>query len=273
MALSENELSRAAQTLLRASEERKPIDPLTVTYPELTVEEAYRIQLIWVEQRLAAGRKVLGKKIGLTSPPMQQFLNVDEPDYGHLLDDMLIYQGEEIPMPRLLQPRIEGEIAFILEADLTGPGVMPMDVIRATAGVTAALEVIDSRVRDWKIKIQDTVADNASSAVFVLGSELIPLTGLDLRYVGFVMTKNGQLISTAAGAAVLGDPVQAVAWLANKMGEYGISLKAGEVILSGSAAAAIPVEVGDVFHLTVDRIGDIGTVFKDTPVINGISHQ
>jgi 2-keto-4-pentenoate hydratase len=262
MPLTNTKLSQAAQSLLRAAKTRIPIDPLTDTYPGITIEQAYGVQLNAMEKLLAEGRKVVGKKIGLTSPPMQQFLNVSEPDYGHLLDDMLIYQGEEIPMSRLLQPRIEGEIAFILERDLLGPGVNPMDVIRVTAGVTAALEIIDSRVRDWKIKIQDTVADNASSGVFVLGSKLIPLLGLDLRHVGFVMTKNGQLVSTGAGAAVLGDPVQAVAWLANKMGEYGISLKAGEIILSGSAAAALPVQSGDVFHLTVDRLGDVGTVFK-----------
>jgi 2-keto-4-pentenoate hydratase len=262
MAMKDTELAEAAEKLLAAAKDLKPIDPLTETYPQITVDEAYRVQLIWVEKRLAERRKVVGKKIGLTSVPMQQFLNVDEPDYGHLLDDMLIYQGEQIALSRLLQPRIEGEIAFVLEQDLVGPGIMPTDVVRATAGVIAALEIIDSRVRDWKIKIQDTVADNASSAVFVLGSKMIPLEGLDLRCVGFVMTRNGQVISTAAGAAVLGDPLQAVAWLANKMGEYGIPLKAGEVILSGSAAAAVPVQAGDVFHLTVDRLGDVETAFK-----------
>jgi 2-keto-4-pentenoate hydratase len=262
MAMKDTELAEAAEKLLAAAKDLKPIDPLTETYPQITVDEAYRVQLIWVEKRLAERRKVVGKKIGLTSVPMQQFLNVDEPDYGHLLDDMLIYQGEQIALSQLLQPRIEGEIAFVLEQDLVGPGIMPTDVVRATAGVIAALEIIDSRVRDWKIKIQDTVADNASSAVFVLGSKMIPLEGLDLRCVGFVMTRNGQVISTAAGAAVLGDPLQAVAWLANKMGEYGIPLKAGEVILSGSAAAAVPVQAGDVFHLTVDRLGDVETAFK-----------
>ena len=261
MPLNKTELSDAAQKLIGASKELKPIDPFTETYPEITVEEAYQIQLISVEARLAEGRKVVGKKIGLTSPAMQQMFNVNEPDYGHLLDDMLVYQGEEIRTSRLLQPRIEGEIAFILESDVEGPGVTPTDTIRATAGVTAALEIIDSRIRDWKIKIQDTVADNASSGAFVLGSRLVPLTGLDLRSVGFVMTKNGQLAATGAGAAVLGNPVQSVAWLANKMGEYQISLKAGDVVLSGAAAAAVPVQAGDSIHLTVDRIGDVGCFF------------
>jgi len=262
MALSEKSLSEVAQRLMVAARDRTAIDPLTETYPEITVEEAYRIQLITVEAWLAEGRKVIGKKIGITSPAIMQMFNVGEPDYGHLLDDMLVTEGEGLAITRLLQPRIEGEIAFILERDLKGPGITPADVIRATAGVTAALEIIDSRIRGWRIKIQDTVADNASSAAFVLGSKLTPLTGIDLRYVGFVMTKNGQLAGTAAGAAVLGSPLQSVAWLANKMGEYGISLRAGETILSGSAVAAVPVEAGDSIHLVVDRIGDVSCFFS-----------
>lgn len=261
MALNEKTLSEAAQRLIIAARNRKPVDPLTETYPEITVEEAYRIQLITVEAWLAQGRKVVGKKIGITSPAIQEMLNVSEPDYGHLMDHMLINEGEGLATTRLLQPRVEGEIAFILERDLNGPGITPVDVIRATAGVTAALEIIDSRIRDWKIKIQDTVADNASSAAFVLGSKLAPLADIDLRYVGFVMTKNGRLAATAAGAAVLGSPIQSVAWLANKMGEYGILLRAGETILSGSAVAAVPVEAGDSIHLVVDRIGDVSCFF------------
>lgn len=261
MALNEKTLSEAAQRLIIAARNRKPVDPLTETHPEITVEEAYRIQLITVEAWLAQGRKVVGKKIGITSPAIQEMLNVGEPDYGHLMDHMLINEGEGLAITRLLQPRVEGEIAFILERDLNGPGITPVDVIRATARVTAALEIIDSRIRDWKIKIQDTVADNASSAAFVLGSKLVPLADIDLRSVGFVMTKNGRLAATAAGAAVLGSPIQSVAWLANKMGEYGFSLKAGETILSGSAVAAVPVEAGDSIHLVVDRIGDVSCFF------------
>ena len=261
MALSDKELSNAAQRLIAAHNDGKPIEPLTESYPDISIEEAYRIQLITVQDRTKKGGKVVGKKIGLTSPAMQQMFNVNEPDYGHLFGDMLVYQGDELSASRLLQPRIEGEIAFVLERDLTGPGITPVDVIRATAGVTAALEIIDSRIGDWKIKIQDTIADNASSGAFVLGSKLVPLTGLDIRCVGFVMTKNGKLAATGAGAAVLGNPVQSVAWLANKMGEYQISLKAGEIILSGSAVAAVPVTAGDSIHLTVDRVGDVGCFF------------
>jgi len=262
LSLTKTQISEAAGALFAADQAKSPIDPLTTTYPEVSVEDAYRIQIVNVERRVSTGARIIGKKIGLTSPAMQQMFNVGEPDYGHLLDDMLVYQGVAIDASRLLQPRIEGEIAFVLERDLVGPGVTPTDVLRATGGVTAALEIIDSRIRDWKIKIQDTVADNASSALFVLGSELVSPRGIDLRNVGFVLTKNGRLVGTAAGAAVLGSPAQAVAWLANKMGEFGIPLKSGEIILSGAAAAAVPISGGDSVHLTVDRIGSVGCVFE-----------
>jgi len=262
MALTEQQIAEAAELLASALRNVKPVDPLTSTYADICVHDAYRIQLLNVEHRLTSGRKIVGKKIGLTSPAMQQMFNVLEPDYGHLFDDMLVYQGDCVRADRLLQPRIEGEIAFILERDLMGPGITPSEVLRGTAGVTAALEVVDSRIRDWNIKIQDTVADNASSGAFVLGSRMVPATSIDLRQVGFVMTKNGRLAGTGAGAAVLGSPAQAVAWLANKMGEYGIALKAGEIILSGAAAAAVPIKAGDSFHLIIDCIGDVGCFFE-----------
>ncbi|RJX33850.1 MAG: hypothetical protein C4525_08235 [Desulfarculus sp.] len=262
MALSKAELKQAADALLAAAEKAAPIAPLSDTYPGLTVDEAYQIQLLNVEHRLAQGRKVVGKKIGLTSPAMQEMFKVAEPDYGHLLEDMLAYQGQGLSCNRLLQPRIEGEIAFILKHDLEGPGVTPTDVLRATDGVAAALEIIDSRVRDWKIRIQDTVADNASSAALVVGARMVSPKKLDLRHVGFVLTKNGRLAGTGAGAAVLGSPAQSVAWLANKLGEYGIPLKAGEIILSGAAAAAVPVQAGDSIHLHVDRLGEVGCFFS-----------
>lgn len=262
MALSDKELSGVAQRLLTATRDRRPIEPVTKNYPEITVQEAYKIQILNVEARLSQGCKVVGKKIGLTSPAMQEMVGVDEPDYGHLLDDMFVYEGMGLDASQLLQPKIEGEIAFVLEKDLSGPGITSVDVLRSTAGVMASLEIIDSRIKDWQIKIQDTIADNASSAGFVLGSKLVPLANLDLRRVGFVMTKNGQLVGSGAGAAVLGNPVQSVAWLANRLADYGISLKAGEVILSGTPTAAVPVEAGDTIHLMVDRIGDVGCFFK-----------
>jgi 2-keto-4-pentenoate hydratase len=262
MALSKSQIQELADTLIKAAENVQPVEPLTETHPNISVDDAYRIQLEVVERRLSAGRRIVGKKIGLTSPAMQQMFGVGEPDYGHLFDNMVVYQGEAASLDGFLQPRIEGEIAFVLERDLKGPGVTPTDVQRATAGVVAAFEIVDSRIRDWKIKIQDTVADNASSGAFVLGAKMMPVDGLDLRHVGFVMNKNGALAATGAGAAVLGSPVQSVAWLANKMGEYDIGLKAGEIVLSGAPAAATPIVSGDSAHLTVDRIGDVTCYFK-----------
>ncbi|MEW5911035.1 MAG: fumarylacetoacetate hydrolase family protein [Thermodesulfobacteriota bacterium] len=261
MALSKAKLKQAADSLLKAADKGAPIAPLSDTYAGITVDEAYQIQLLNVEHWLSQGRKVVGKKIGLTSPAMQEMFKVAEPDYGHLLDDMLVYQGQGVGCAKLLQPRIEGEIAFILKRDLEGPGVTPTDVLRATEGVAAALEIVDSRIKDWKIKIQDTVADNASSAALVVGSRLVSPQKIDLRHVGFVLNKNGRLATTGAGAAVLGSPAQSVAWLANKLGEYGIPLKAGEIVLSGAAAAAVPVQAGDSIHLYVDRLGEVGCFF------------
>ncbi|MBN1106719.1 MAG: fumarylacetoacetate hydrolase family protein [Deltaproteobacteria bacterium] len=259
--MTDRQLSQAATRLLEAYKDQKPIDPLTEEFPDLTTEEAYRIQLLTIRSRVADGGKIVGKKIGLTSPAMQQMFNVGEPDYGHLLDDMLGYQGFGLSAAKLLQPRVEGEIAFILKKGIKGPGVTPTDVLRATAGVTAALEIIDSRIRDWKIKIQDTVADNASSGAFVLGARMLPVNDIDLRHVGFVLSKNGQTVGTGAGAAVLGSPAQSVAWLANRLAAFGIGLEPGEIILSGSAVAAVPVKSGDSVHLVVDRIGEVGCFF------------
>jgi 2-oxopent-4-enoate hydratase len=262
MSLNETELSGTAQNLIAAYKDLEPIAPLTEMYPEITVEEAYRIQLLTVDAWKAEGKKVVGKKIGITSMPIQEMLGVDEPDYGHLMDNMLVYEDMGMSVSTLISPRIEGEIAFVLKSDLIGPGITPADVVLATAGVMPALEIIDSRVKDWKIKIQDTVADNASSAAFVVGANMVPLKKLDLRNVGFVFLKNGKIVATGAGAAVLGGPVQSVAWLANKLGDYGIGLKAGEIILSGSAVAAVPVEKGDSVNLTVDRIGTVSCFFS-----------
>jgi 2-oxopent-4-enoate hydratase len=261
MKRSDEQLSQTAMRLLQAYKDQKPIDPLTEGFPDLTTEEAYEIQLITIRSRVANGGKIVGKKIGLTSPAMQQMFNVDEPDYGHLMDDMLGYQGFGLSGSGFIQPRVEGEIAFILKKGLLGPSVTPTDVLRATAGVCAAIEIIDSRIRDWKIKIQDTVADNASSGAFVLGARMVSAHDIDLRHVGFVLSKNGQTVATGAGAAVLGSPAQSVAWLANRLSAFGIGLDPGEIILSGSAVAAVAVKPGDSVHLMVDRIGEVGCFF------------
>lgn len=250
-----------ATKLLQAESERVAIDTLTETYPGLTVEDAYRIQLEGISMKLAQGRKVIGKKIGLTSKGMQKLLGVNEPDYGHLFDNMLLLEGEPCQRQELLLPKVEGELAFVLKDTLKGPGVTIADVYRATEGVMPAFEIVDSRIRDWKIKLADTIADNGSSARLVLGSRLVPVQDLDLRLIGMVLEKNGEMVSTGAGAEVWGHPAAAVAWLANKLAEFDIALEAGEIILSGAVTAAEVAESGDVFTLSFDGLGCLNLKF------------
>ena len=250
-----------AAKLLQAESGRVPIDTLTETYPGLTVEDAYRIQLEGITMKLAQGRKVIGKKIGLTSKGMQKLLGVNEPDYGHLFDNMLLLEGEPCQRQELLLPKVEGELAFVLKDTLKGPGVTIADVYRATEGVMPAFEIVDSRIRDWKIKLADTIADNGSSARLVLGSRLVPVQDLDLRLIGMVLEKNGEMVSTGTGAEVWGHPAAAVAWLANKLAEFDIALEAGEIILSGAVTAAEVAESGDVFTLSFDGLGCLNLKF------------
>ncbi|BAU28276.1 2-keto-4-pentenoate hydratase [Aneurinibacillus soli] len=251
------QITALAAKLYRADQERTPISPLTEADPNLSAEDAYRIQLEWVRLQQQAGRRIVGKKIGLTSKPMQQMMGVTEPDYGHLFDHMVLSDQDVMRTDELLQPRIEAEVAFILKRDLKGPGVTVADVLSATRYVVPSIEIIDSRISDWKIKLSDTIADNGSSARVVLGSKPVPIDGLDLQLMGMVLEKNGQQISTGAGAAALGHPAYAIAWLANKLAAYDISLHAGEIILPGAVAKAVPVEKGD--HITV-RFSEIGSV-------------
>jgi 2-keto-4-pentenoate hydratase len=254
-------VQQLSNELLEAERTRVPVAPLTERYPDLTEADAYAVQLATIERKLAAGARVVGKKIGLTSLAMQQMFGVDQPDYGHLLDTMTVLEGAELPIDSLIQTRVEPEIAFILKADLVGPNVTRDQVMASTAYVTPALEIIDSRVRDWKIKLGDTVADNASSARIVLGTTCSPVDAVDLRLVGGVLEKNGEVLYTAAGAAALGDPAIAVAWLANKLATFDILLRAGEIILPGAVTKAAPVERGDTIRATYDRLGSVSVKF------------
>jgi 2-keto-4-pentenoate hydratase len=246
VALSAERIEALAEALDQADRNRSPISPLTAAHPDITPDEAYHIQLAWVRRRLARGARVVGKKIGLTSRAMQSMLGVYEPDYGHVLDTMMIPPGEPVPVGELLQPKVEGELAFILERDLPTP-FTALDVLLATRLVVPSLEIVDSRVADWKIKLPDTVADNASSGRVVLANRGVRPQDVDLSLVGMVFERNGEILSSGAGAAVLGDPAAAVAWLANKLAQFDIRLKAGEVILSGAITAAVSVEAGDIF--------------------------
>ena len=241
---------------------RNTLNPFTARETDITLEDAYRIQSRFIERRLAAGESIIGKKIGVTSKPVQDFLGVFQPDFGQLTSHMLYQEDDVIDLGQLIQPKAEAELAFVLKADLKGPGITAMDVIRATDYVVPCFEIVDSRITDWKIRIQDTVADNASCGVFVLGSTKGDPKKLDITLAGMVLEKNGELIGTSAGAAVQGSPANAVAWLANTLGELGIPFKAGEVILSGSQSVLIPVQDGDELVCTVGGLGSCRVKFS-----------
>jgi 2-oxopent-4-enoate/cis-2-oxohex-4-enoate hydratase len=242
--------------LYAALRERRTVAPLTTREPTITIEDAYRISLRLRDRRLAGGERVIGKKIGVTSKVVQRALDVHQPDFGWLMDKMRCASGEEVPISReLIQPRAEGEIAFVLARDLAGPGITPSDVLAATDHVLPCFEIVDSRIQDWKIRIQDTVADNASSGLFVLGREPADPKRVDFYCCGIVVEKNGEVLSTGAGAAALGSPLVCVAWLANTLGAFGVPLKAGEVILSGSLVPLEPVRAGDRMRLTIAGVG------------------
>lgn len=235
--------------------------PLTTRHADITIDDAYAIQQRMLARRLAAGEKVVGKKIGVTSKAVMDMLGVFQPDFGWLTDGMVYNEGEAVPAASLIQPKAEGEIAFVLKKTLKGPGVTAAEVLAATEGVMACFEIVDSRIRDWKIRIQDTVADNASCGVFVLGDRLVDPREVDLGTCGMVLEKNGEIVATGAGAAALGHPANAVAWLANTLGALDIALEAGEVVLSGSLAAMVPVKAGDNLRVTIGGIGGCSVRF------------
>ncbi|WP_116473615.1 2-oxopent-4-enoate hydratase [Zobellella maritima] len=255
--MNQEQIIQCGNELYQALRQRETLAPLTSRFADIGMDDAYNISMQLLNRRLADGERIIGKKIGLTSRAVQTMLKVDQPDFGYLTDAMVYSQGQDVPVSELLiQPRAEGEIAFILKKDLMGPGVTSADVLAATECVMPCFEVVDSRIDNWQIKIQDTIADNASCGVFVLGDTAVSPRRVDLATCGMVVEKNGQLISTGAGAAALGSPVNCVAWLANTLGSFGIGLKAGEVILSGALVPLEPVKAGD--HMTVS-IGGIGS--------------
>lgn len=237
--------------------------PLTERHSEITIEQAYNISLRFLHRREQAGQKLIGKKIGVTSKAVQDMLNVHQPDFGFLTDAMEVANGSHVSMARhrLVQPRAEGEIAFILSADLSGPGVTAADVLAATEFVVPCFEIVDSRIRDWKIAIQDTVADNASCGVFALGAERVDPRTVDLAAVELTMTKNGEPAGSGLGSAVQGHPCEAVAWLANTLGKLGIPFRKGEVILSGALAPLVPVTAGDHIEMTISGLGSASLTF------------
>ncbi len=253
-------IEACAARLSEAERTRVAIAPLTQDHPELTADDAYAIQLVNVNRLLADGAQISGKKIGLTSPGMQKLLGVNEPDYGHLFSFMDC--ARDVVASELMQPKIEAEIAFILGVDLPDREVSAEDVREATAYVCAAFEIVDSRVANWKIKLADTISDNASSGRYVLGSKRVSPAGLDLAAVTMTTEKAGcGIVSEGIGSAVMGDPAISVAWLANCMRRYGVFLKKGEVVLSGAFAAALPAAKGEEFTATFSSLGTVTARF------------
>ena len=242
--------------LYRALRTRTTVAPLTARVPGITVEDAYQVSRRLLARRLATGERVVGKKIGVTSKAVQTMLDVHTPDFGWLTDAM--WCRDEVPIGRaLIQPRAEAELAFVLARDLRGPGITAGDVVAATDHVTACFEIVDSRIEGWRIRYQDTVADNASSGLFVLGAAKASPRDFDFAGCAVAVEKNGAPLSRGTGAEAMGSPLACVAWLANQLGAFGVALEAGEIILSGSLVPLEPVVPGDVMRAVIPGAGDV----------------
>jgi 2-keto-4-pentenoate hydratase len=251
-----------AADLAQAERSRDAIGPLTAGHPQIDVVDAYEIQLINIRQRVAEGARVVGHKVGLSSKAMQQMMGVDEPDYGHLLNEMEVFEDRPVPTSRYLLPRVEVEVGFILAQDLPGEGCTEEDVLAATEALVPSIELIDTRITDWKIALCDTIADNASSAGFVLGKARVSPTGIDVKTIEATLRRNGEVIAEGRSDAVLGNPVTAVAWLARKVESFGVRLRKGDIVLPGSCTRAIDARPGDEFVADFTGLGSVRLSFE-----------
>jgi len=260
--MSDDRVRREIALALREAESsRTPIAPLAARWRGVGTADAYEIQRINVRSRVEAGASIRGHKVGLSSRAMQEMMGVDEPDYGHLLDDMFVFEGHEVATAELIQPRVEIEVAFVLGAALPERGCNAADVVRATDCILPAIEIIDSRIADWKIGIVDTIADNASSAKVVLGGNPVRLADVDVRRLAGSLMLGGELVERGTADAVLGNPVTSVAWLANTIGAFGVRLEPGHVVLPGSCTRAVDVRAGDSVRATFDHLGHVDVAF------------
>ncbi|MDR7303891.1 2-keto-4-pentenoate hydratase [Haloactinomyces albus] len=260
--LSVEDRRAAADRLWAAECDRTPIDPLTASLPDIDVADAYDIQLINIRRRREAGARVYGHKVGLSSPVMQQMMGVDEPDYGHLVDGMVCREGVPIPAARYCHPRIEVEVGYVLGADLPGRGCTEADVLAATEYLVPAIELIDSRIRDWRIALADTIADNASSAGVVLGAGRVKPGEIEPADIDAVLYRDGTEVVRGNTSAVLDNPTTAVAWLARKVASFGVKLQAGHVILPGSCTRAVDVRPGAIFRAEFAELGHVTARFE-----------
>jgi len=261
MSVEPKVIQDVAARLRQAAESGKPIPPIRETLEGGGVAAAYAVQQANTDHALKQGRRLVGRKIGLTSKSVQKQLGVDSPDFGMLFADMALYDGEEIAMKRVLQPKVEAEIAFVLERDLTRPGATLADVVSAIAYALPAVEIVGSRIENWNIKLLDTIADNASSGLFVLGTQPRKLEQIDLRLCGMAMERRGEPVSFGAGVACLGNPLNAALWLARTMVEVGNPLKAGDLIMSGALGPMVGASAGDVIDTRINGVGTVRAAF------------
>lgn len=260
--MSVNTIEEAANALFTAGKTGRYIAPLSDSYDNLSIADAYAIQRMNIEKQIAAGQRAVGCKIGLTSKAVQQQLGVDTPDFGIMLDGMQYGDGELIPASILAQPKIEAEIAFVIGRDITVSNPGHLDVINAIEYALPALEIVGSRIANWKIRIADTIADNASSSAFVLGTSPRKISAFDLRLCGMVMEQRGNPVTVGAGAACLGNPINAVVWLARTMSQLGTPLREGDVVLSGALGPMVPVTPGDIFEARINGLGSVRAAFE-----------
>jgi len=256
--LSDPAVAELAAALYAARSSGVPIEPLTDSYPAMSVRDAYRIQQDLVSALLADGDRIVCYKLGLTSLPMQRMFGVDSPDFAPVLASHVHPDGAAIAAASFIRPRVEAEIALVLAEDLAGRDCTALDVARAVSGAASAIEIVDSRIADWRIKLADTIADLASSGAIVLGAAITPVGGVDLRLAGMVFTRDGEVVATGAGAAALGSPLHAVAWLVRTLDSLGASLRAGQFIMTGALHAAVDIAPGQRYRAEVDRLGPIG---------------
>lgn len=258
--LSDTDRMKAADTLMTAAKERKQATQLSVTFPDIDFDDAYAISTEVAKRRMAAGEKLIGHKVGLTSKAMQATVNINEPDYGYLLDSMMIADGERVPHANFCAPRAEIELAFVLGRELKGPGIGLTDVLRATEYVVPAIEIVDARLINPR-KIFDTISDNGAAAGIIVGGRPIKPLDVDLRWVGGLMYRNGEIEETGVAAGVLGHPAMGVAWLANKLGQHGVALEAGHLVLAGSFTRVVWCHKGDTIHADFGPLGSVAVQF------------